>query len=320
MKQIHHRFFLVLLIPLAGFILSFRPIQQHDCCGPDLRTEFVIVLVIDGPRFSETFGDTTYQLIPHLANDLAPQGVLIENFRNNGPTYTNAGHTAITTGVYQKIKNNGLELPRNPGIFHYFLEQKGLDSTNAWVIASKGKLSILGDTKNRKWKGKYQPSLYCGVDGKGEGYTPDIYNWRDAKKILAEFHPKLALINMLEVDVRGHQNQWPEYKQAIKNTDKIAYELWNFIQSDSIYKDKTTLFITNDHGRHLDGHKDGFVNHGDNCEGCRKMYLIALGPDFRQNVVLKDRYELIDISQTIGCLLKFSVPTSEGLIMRGLFK
>lgn len=320
MKQIHHRFFLVLLIPLAGFILSFRPIQQHDCWGPDLRTEFVIVLVIDGPRFSETFGDTTYQLIPHLANDLAPQGVLIENFRNNGPTYTNAGHTAITTGVYQKIKNNGLELPRNPGIFHYFLEQKGLDSTNAWVIASKGKLSILGDTKNRKWKGKYQPSLYCGVDGKGEGYTPDIYNWRDAKKILAEFHPKLALINMLEVDVRGHQNQWPEYKQAIKNTDKIAYELWNFIQSDSIYKDKTTLFITNDHGRHLDGHKDGFVNHGDNCEGCRKMYLIALGPDFRQNVVLKDRYELIDISQTIGCLLKFSVPTSEGLIMRGLFK
>jgi predicted AlkP superfamily pyrophosphatase or phosphodiesterase len=279
-----------------------------------------MVLVIDGPRFSETFGDSSCQFIPHLSKDLAPQGVLIRNFRNNGPTYTNAGHTAITTGVYQKIKNNGLELPKYPGMFHYYLKQKGVDSTETWLIASKGKLSILGDTKNKKWKGKFQPSLHCGIDGKGEGYTPDIYNWRDAKNILTEYHPKLTLINMLEVDVRGHQNEWPEYKQAIRNTDQIAYELWDFIQSDSIYKDKTTLFITNDHGRHLDGHKDGFVSHGDNCEGCRKMYLIALGPDFKQNVVLNDQYELIDISRTIACLLNFSVPTSEGVIMEDLFK
>jgi hypothetical protein len=213
-----------------------------------------------------------------------------------------------------------LELPKNPGMFQYFLQQKGEDPTQAWIIASKGKLSILGDTKNRKWKGTFQPSMHCGVDGKGEGYTPDIFNWRDAKVILNQYHPKLTLINMLEVDVRGHQNEWPEYLQALKNTDQIAYELWNFIQNDSIYKDKTTLLITNDHGRHLDGHKNGFVEHGDNCEGCRKIYLVALGPDFKRNTVLNDPYELIDISKTIGYLLNFDIPTSTGVVMKDLFK
>jgi hypothetical protein len=320
MKRINYKFILLFLIPLAGILFSFRSIQNDHIDPKDFKTEFVMILVIDGPRFSETFGDSSCQYIPNLSKDLAPQGVLIKNFRNNGPTYTNAGHTAITTGVYQKIKNNGLEIPKNPGIFHYYLQQKKADSTTTWIIASKGKLSILGDAKDRKWNGKYQPSLYCGVDGKGEGYTPDIFNWRDAKRILAEYHPKLTLINMLEVDVRGHQNEWPEYLQAIRNTDKIAFELWNFIQSDSIYKDKTTLFITNDHGRHLNGRKDGFISHGDNCEGCRTMYLVALGPDFKQNTVLHDQYELIDISKTIAKMLQFEMPTADGEVMNDLFK
>jgi hypothetical protein len=321
MFKTRYRLYIAVLIPLTGILFSFS-FGEKNCADPGavLQTQNVIILVIDGPRYSETFGDPELKYIPHLSADLAPQGVLIKKFRNNGPTYTNAGHSAITTGVYQRINNNGEELPKNPGMFQYFLKEKNLDSTHAWVIASKGKLSILGNTKNRNWKNQFQPSLYCGIDGKGEGYTPDVYNWRDAQRILKQYHPKLALINMLEVDVRGHQNEWPEYLQALKNTDQIAFDLWNFIQSDSIYRDKTTLFITNDHGRHLDGHKDGFISHGDNCEGCRQIYMIALGPDFKKNTVLTEMYEQIDISKTISYMLDFSMPTSDGVIMEELFE
>jgi predicted AlkP superfamily pyrophosphatase or phosphodiesterase len=254
-----------------------------------------------------------------LANVLAPQGVLVPKFRNNGPTYTNAGHTAICTGVYQKINNTGLELPKNPSVFQYFLQQKGLDSTQAYVIASKGKLNILANTKNKEWKGKNCPSQFCGTDGKGIGYTNDAYTWRDAQSIFLKYHPKLTLINLLECDVRGHQRQWKEYLEAIKRTDKLALNLWNFIQNDPVYKDKTTLFITNDHGRHPDGHKDGFVSHGDKCEGCRSIYLVALGPDFKSNVTLNTAYEQIDISATIAELLGFDFPVSNGRVMRQLF-
>ena len=244
----------------------------------------------------------------------------MKTFRNNGTTTTNSGHTAICTGVYQSVKNDGSELPKHPTMFQYFLKEKGLDSTQAWVIASKGKLNILANTKNKTLKNKYTPSQFCGVDGKGEGYTNDRNTWRDAQTILSKYHPKLTLINLLEVDVRGHQNEWPEYLQAIRNTDKIALDLWNFIQSDSIYKDKTTLLITNYHGRHLDGVKDGFVSHGGGCEGCRSIYLVALGPDFKSNTELLNCYEQIDISSTIAELLHFNYPVSKGEIMTDLFK
>ena len=309
------------VVVLSTLFFSFRKeVDEELPTDKKYQTEYVIVLVIDGPRLTETFGDSTHQYIPNLANVLAPQGVLVPHFRNEGPTYTNAGHTAITTGYYQKINNMGLELPKKPSMFQFFLKEKNLDSTQAWVITSKGKLSILANTQNKTWHDQHTPSQFCGTDGTGFGYENDNKTWRNAQLFLKQYHPKLSLINLLEVDVRGHQNEWPEYLQAIKNTDKIALELWNFIQNDSIYKNKTTLFITNDHGRHTEGHKNGFVNHGDNCEGCRAIYLVALGPDFKTNVTLSNRYEQIDISKTISELLHFNNPVSCGAVMTELFK
>lgn len=308
---------LVLLLGVAAF--SFTHKVDVDDVVRKYQTENIIVLIIDGPRLTETFGDDSCRYIPNLCNELAPQGVLIRGFRNNGPTYTNAGHSAITTGHYQRINNNGEELPKRPSMFQYFLENSGFDSTQAMVIASKGKLSILTDTKDRKWRGRFRPYMYCGTDGKGEGYTSDVYTWRDAQVLLKQHHPKLVLINLLEVDVKGHQNDWQGYLKGLRNTDRTAKELWDFIQNDSIYAGKTSLIITNDHGRHLDGRKDGFVSHGDNCEGCRQMYLIALGPDFKRNVVLQNKYEQIDISSTIAQMLHFDMITSEGVVMQDLF-
>lgn len=317
----YRKVIIALIVLLSGALYSFVfNLQDEIPPQKEYKTEYVIILVIDGPRMTETFGDTSYQYIPNLSSVLAPQGTLVKNFRNNGKTFTNAGHTAITTGVYQSIKNNGLELPKNPSLFQYFLKEKKLASTQSWIIAGKGKLSILGNTKNKHWNNQYLPSVYCGIDGTGMGYANDPSAWSKAQMILKEYHPKLCLINMLDVDVRGHQNQWPEYLQAIKNTDQTALDLWNIIQSDSIYKDKTTLFITNDHGRHLDNHKDGFVNHGDNCEGCRQIYLVALGPDFKTNYVCNTAYEQIDISKTIAELLHFDFPVSKGKVMTDLFK
>jgi predicted AlkP superfamily pyrophosphatase or phosphodiesterase len=308
------------LATIALFFLSFRIADDEPQNDKRFFTENVIILIIDGPRMSETFGDSTFQYIPNLSRVLAPQGVLLKNFRNNGYTYTNAGHTAITTGVYQRINNSGLQLPKNPSMFQYFLKEKNLGQDQAWVIASKGKLNILGNTKNRAWKNKYLPSVYCGINGSGMGYSSDEKNFADALRILGEHHPKLTLINLLEVDVNGHANLWDRYLNAIRKTDQKAVDLWNFIENDSIYQGKTALFITNDHGRHLTGHKDGFVSHGDNCEGCRSIYMIALGPDFKTNISIPNKYEQIDISKTIAEMLHFNYPVSQGKVMTDIFK
>ena len=77
------------------------------------RAKHVVILVIDGPRWTETWGEPTRQYIPQRATVLAPQGVLCSDFANDGPTYTDAGHAALVTGFYQEINNTGLELPAN---------------------------------------------------------------------------------------------------------------------------------------------------------------------------------------------------------------
>ena len=98
----------------------------------------VIILVIDGPRYSETWGDDFKQFIPRM-KEISSQGVIYTNFYNEGGTYTNAGHTAITTGIYQNINNSGLEQPIYPSIFQYYNEQISGTENACWIVASKDK-------------------------------------------------------------------------------------------------------------------------------------------------------------------------------------
>lgn len=284
------------------------------------KTEYVYIIIIDGPRFSETFGDTTYQYIPKLANELLPQGVLLYNFRNNGKTLTNSGHAAITCGVYQNLSNAGKELPHYPSIFQYFLKAKNTEKSDAYVVASKGKLQILGNTSDKKWWNTYMPETYCGPNGNGAEYGGDQGTFDKVYSLLTSNKPPhLMLVNFLAVDTYGHSNQWDMYLKSLQTCDGYVAQIWNLIQSSPKLKDKTTLIITNDHGRHLDGHKDGFVNHGDGCEGCRHIALLGLGPDFKKNQVIKTCSEQIDISATVAKMLNFEMPTSQGRVLTELF-
>ncbi|HQK98709.1 MAG TPA: sulfatase, partial [Bacteroidia bacterium] len=86
------------------------------------------------------------------------------------------------------------------------------------------------------------------------------------------------------------------------------------------YKDQTTLIVTNDHGRHTAGHLDGFVSHGDSCDGCRHVELFGIGPDFKKNYVTDWHYEQIDISNTVAELMGFYMPTSKGKVIKNIFK
>lgn len=309
---------------LSCSMMSSVKVEPEDVIQTELYNEYltenVIVLVIDGPRYSETFGDSTYQYIPHLAKDLAPQGVLFTNFKNNGKTNTNSGHAAITTGVYQSIKNDGTELPKYPSMFQYYLKKTDLPKEKAWIVASKGKLNILANARKKGWFNCFMPSDYCGPNGNGNEYSADIRTWDIVLNKLEVDRPSLMLINLLEVDTRGHSNDWPNYLGAIQRTDEYAFQLWEYIQNNEYYKDKTTLIITNDHGRHLDGHKTGFKEHGDGCEGCRQMYMLALGPDFKQGQVVTEEFGQIDISLTIAKLLNFDMPTSKGRVIAPLFE
>lgn len=128
-------------------------------------------------------------------------------------------------------------------------------------------------------------------------------------------YPSLVMVNFGMTDTMGHSGSWSGYTNAIRDADTLTYYLWLKIQNDTEYKDKTTMFVTNDHGRHLDGVKNGFQDHGDDCEGCRHVMMLAIGPDTKAGAIIAANRQLIDIAPTIGYLMGFNTPFANGNVM-----
>ena len=291
------------------------------CCEKDIpisgyRTQNVILIVVDGARYSETWGNQ--QLIPYRSA-LLSEGVMCNNFHNNGTTSTVPGHTAMCTGTYQNINNGGAEYPAEPSFFQYWLKIFKRSLSKAWIISTKDKLAVLSDCLNPEWHNTYNPSLDCGNAGLGTGYREDSTTFKNVKSTLTNYHPNLILVNFKQPDVAAHAGDSAGYIQGIRDTDNYIYSIWNYLQNDTIYKNKTTLIVTNDHGRHTAGYADGYVSHGDNCEGCKHIEFFAIGPDFKKNFVCTTSYEQIDIASTIAELMGFTMPTANGKVMKDIF-
>ena len=292
---------------------------KKDKSDKKYKTDNVIIVVVDGARYSETWGDSTHQYIPFFSNEIAEFGIVNTEFYNNGETSTISGFTALTTGVYQELNNDGSELPGYPSIFQYLIKKTTLSQINAWIINSKDKLEVLGNCQDPDWKDKYMPFSDCGISGLGSGKRNDSLTLKSFFNVLSDDHPKLTLLGFVEPDFSGHQNSWEDYLAGIEKTDEYIYEIWEYINNDPYYSETTTLFITNDHGRHLDSINGGFQNHGDGCDGCRHINFFAYGPDFKKGIINIER-ELIDIPATVSELLQFESEYVEGEIMHELFK
>jgi hypothetical protein len=297
----------------------------YSCTGDQVaersyQTENVVIVVIDGPRYSESWGQTGRPNVRYMDSVMAPVGCTHSYFYNLGETWTTNGHTALTTGIYQSINNTGGEYPQNPGIFQHYLKKHPNESNLVWLITSKDKLQVLSDCKDPKWKNKYIASTDCGVNGLGTGYRHDSITFKRVMYTLDVRKPKVLFVNFREPDFSGHKNDWNGYIRGIQQTDSVVHEIWKFIENDPYYQGKTTMFITNDHGRHLDGVSNGYVSHGCSCEGCRRIHLWSFGPDFKQGTCLNQAAELIDVNATIGELLQLHSLKSNGRVLWELFQ
>ncbi|GGK57478.1 sulfatase-like hydrolase/transferase [Rufibacter glacialis] len=311
-------FFLVLL----GACQSSTP--QHSISTSQIQeptrtyaTQHVILVVIDGVRYQDSWGDSTLANVPRMARELVPQGAFHPQFFNQGETLTTAGHVALTTGHHQKIENDGTEIPDFPSVFHYYRQFTGAPASKAWIITSKDKLEVLARTSSTEAAAAFAPSVNCGVNGLNTGYRPDTTTLRVAKQVLARHQPKLMLINLREPDTEAHEGDWNGYLKAIQQSDRLVADFWKWLQKQPRFQRNTTLLVTNDHGRHT-GRR--FKNHGDNCEGCRHISLLALGPDVKPGTVATRARSQADVAATMAELLGFPIPQRDGEPMTELFQ
>ncbi len=277
--------------------------------GQPLATDAnVIVLVIDGARYTETFGDSTYANVKFMWNYMVPQGSFFTSFRNEGATKTNPGHSSIATGTWQYVANDGTERPTMPTFFEYLRKDYTVQQSETYMVAGKAKLNICSYGTYAGYGSIYGSSVDA-VD------RSDVQTYQALVNHLQTDHPRLTFVNFASVDRMGHTGVWADYISAIQTADSLTYELWQFIQNDTFYSGKTYLFITNDHGRH----SYDFTSHGDGCEGCRHIMALVLGPTIKQGYVVTSTYTQRDICPTVASIFGFSAPQSAGTPISEIF-
>ena len=126
-------------------------------------------------------------------------------------------------------------------------------------------------------------------------------------QLMRQHAPSLLLLTLHDMDI-AHSGAYSLYIDAIQRADRLCAQLWSMIQSDPEYKDRTTLYILPDFGRDPDEdpNGNGFQHHRTGGALARTTWMLALGSNARQNVVVDRPIQSIDLVPTIGCHMGFS--------------
>jgi hypothetical protein len=296
----------------AGAVLAALLILVLASAGPSAGyvTERVVLVIVDGLRYSEGLGDSNHTFIPNMY-ELSLRGAICEPFTNDYVTDTMHGVPAIWCGAWtdlQPFRDRQCGGAENyhcgpPTVFEYYRKQLDRPEEDCIYV-----LSDVGCA----WKASLDPDygadywpLYHSVG------TTDLEVWHEAEAVLTTYHPSFLLLYLARVDHFGHTGSWSYYTRSVEIADSIVGLLWEYLQSDSVYAGKTTMFVTNDHGRH----SHDFTTHGCACTGCRTVQLLAVGPDIRPGLVSTTPRTLCDIVPTIGELMGFSAEKATGSAM-----
>ncbi len=279
-----------------------------------------IIVLVDGPRWSETGGNAFHNYQQHLYNDMFPRGITFNNFYNQGYTWTNPGHAAILTGMHENITNDGLQLATNPSLIQLFRSKEKVDSSKTWIITSKDKLEIFKTCANSSWSNRSTPSVDCGVNGLGTGYREDSVTFAHTMEVLKNQKPDFLFVAFKEPDYSGHQGNWNNYLSGLVKSDEYYYKIYQYLNTDPYYKNQTLMVITNDHGRHLNSVADGFISHGDDCAGCRHINCYMMGPNLKVNQYVNTIYNQLDLNRTIINYFQLDSSFSQGKVMTDIYK
>jgi hypothetical protein len=135
------------------------------------------------------------------------------------------------------------------------------------------------------------------------------------RQLMKQHAPSLMMLTLHDMDI-AHSGAYSLYVDAIQRADRLCAELWNMVQTDPEYKDRTTLYIMPDFGRDADNDPagNGFQHHRTGGAMARTTWMLALGPHLRQNTTVDRPIESIDLVPTIGRYLGFETASNGKII------
>jgi len=150
--------------------------------------------------------------------------------------------------------------------------------------------------------------------------SPDELSVFLARRVMQQFAPSLLWITLHDIDI-AHAGTFSLYVDAIRRTDRLCAEIWKLIQSSPEYAGRTSLFVLPDFGRDSDETPggNGFQHHRTGDARSRTTWMLAMGPDIRENVVIDRPIDSMDLVPTLGSYFGFSPQFAQGKPVGELF-
>jgi hypothetical protein len=150
--------------------------------------------------------------------------------------------------------------------------------------------------------------------------SPDELSVFIARRLMRQFAPSLVWITLHDIDI-AHAGTFSLYVDAIRRTDRLCAEIWKLIESEPEYAGKTSMFVLPDFGRDSDESAggNGFQHHRTGDARSRTTWMLALGPDIRENVLVDRAVDSMDLVPTLGSYFGFSPRFAQGTPLGELF-
>ncbi len=268
------------------------------------------------------------KLMPFFWNTIAKQGQLYGN-RNLGNKVNTAnkmwfsypGYNEILCGFADDEKINSNDPIENPNrnVLEFLSSQNEYKSkvaaftsweTFPWIINTKrsGVLVNAGlakvQTNPTKSENILNELMFQLPDNTG-GTRLDALTFHFAFEHLKKNQTRVLFLSFDETDHWAHEGEYDKYLHAANYTDGFIKTLWEWIQSQEQYKNKTTLIITTDHGRGKINDED-WKHHGAKMPYADEIWFAFLGPDTPSTGEMKGEQQLYQnqIAKTLATLLK----------------
>jgi hypothetical protein len=143
--------------------------------------------------------------------------------------------------------------------------------------------------------------------------SPDELSIYIVRQLMKQLAPSLLWVTLHDMDI-AHSGTYSLYLDGIRRTDRLCAELWQAVENEPEYAGKTTMFILPDFGRDsdTDATGNGFQHHRTGDPLSRTTWMMALGPNVRENAFVNRPVDSIDLVPTLGGLLGFSTPGAHG--------
>jgi hypothetical protein len=270
-------------------------------------------------------------LMPFLWTTVATNGQLygnraFNNYVDNANPYwfSYPGYSEIFTGVADTaINSNDYKPNPNTTVLEFLNQQPELKGKvaafGAWdafdriLNEQRSGIPVFSVFDSISWKNPTATEKLIN-DMMNDSHKPwlkdecfDVFTQYAAMEYLKTKKPKVLYIAYGETDEWAHAGKYRYYLDAGRQVDAWIKKIWDFVQNDPQYKNKTALFITVDHGRG-DRVKEKWTSHNNKVEDSHEIWFAAMGPGIAAKGEVKDSVQFFQkqFAQTMAKILGYT--------------